>query len=190
MKQRTVGALRERAGSASRSAQDRAEAEIQERADADAVKAAARETLRALEADEGAPDGDYGTTGTETDSIAKRATDAAKVRSPMGGSLRTIGDERVVTDMARAAAAEGDGLATGAGLTFEGEASDRPERAASDPAFVGVSAGFGMEGGDDPVAGEGLSVADPFGLTGTADNRDDGGDDDPFPGVRLFGGEE
>lgn len=169
-------------------AKARAAAELRDRADADSVKAAAKKTLDDLATDEGAPNRAPGTTGTQTEAIAKRATDAAAIRSPMGGSLRTIGDERVVTDMARAPAAQGDELVTGTGLTFEDETGGRSRGAADAPAFVGVGVGVGTE----DAGGDGLlSFDDPFGLAGeAAEGRDNEADDDPFPGIRLLGGED
>ncbi|QGX95929.1 hypothetical protein EI982_14610 [Haloplanus rallus] len=151
----------------------------------------AEEILRDLADDAQSPRRAPGTTGTQTEDIAKRATDAAAIRSPMGGSLRTIGDERVVTDMARAAAAEGNGMLTSdPGLTFRGGVSGRSPRA-DDTAFVGVGVGFGMEDRDESATGGELSVDDPFGLTGGGEpDRDDDDDDDVFPGLRLPGGDE
>jgi len=167
----------------------RAAEELRDQADADSVKAAAKKTLEGLAADEGAPNRAPGTTGTQTEEIAKRATDAAAIRSPMDGSLRTIGDERAVTDMARASAAQGDELITGTGLTFEDEAADR-SRGAADPGFVDVSVGFGMDDTDAEFDDE-FGLDDPFGLTGgVEDYRDDADKDDPFPGVQLLGGDE
>lgn len=168
-------------------AKARAAREIRDRADADSVKAAAEKTLDDLATDEGAPNRAPGTTGTQTEAIAKRATDAAAIRSPMGGSLRTIGDERVVTDMARAPATQGDELVTGTGLTFEDEPGGRSRGAASDPGFPGVGVGFGMDGaGADGM----LSFDDEFGLTGEdTDDRDGEADEEPFPGIRLLGDE-
>jgi hypothetical protein len=167
-------------------AKARAAREIRDRADADSVKAAAKKTLDDLATDEGAPNRAPGTTGTQTEAIAKRATDAAAIRSPMGGSLRTIGDERVVTDMARAPAAQGDELVTGTGLDFEDETAGDSQGAASDAGFVGVSVGFGAE---DTGADEELGFDDPFGLTGDTDDDRDDDEDDPFPGVQLLGGD-
>jgi len=160
---------------------------LQDRADSESVKAAAKKTLEGIATDEGAPSRAPGTTGTQTEEIAQRATDAAEIRSPMGGSLRTIGDERVVTDMARAAAAEDDELLTGAGLSFESVETGRSRRAASDPEFVGMGVGFEMEDADDD---DEMRVDDPFGLTGAVADDPDDEDDDPFPGIQLTGGDE
>jgi len=158
-------------------AKARAAAALRERADADTVKAAAKRAAEGVAADEGAPD-DYGTTGTKTEQIAKRATDAASIRAPMGGSLRTVGDERVVTDMARAGSAETEGLLSGAPLAYRGGMGRRS----------GPSVAVGVDAGMD----DGIGFEDPFGLAG-GDDRDDTDDDDDgelFPGVSVLGGEE
>jgi len=162
-------------------AKARAAAALKERADSESAKAAAKRALEGVAADEGAPD-DYGTTGTKTERIAKRATDAASIRAPMGGSLRTVGDERVVTDMARAGSAETEGLLSGAPLSFRGGRGRR-----SGPS-VALGVGFADAGmGDDDMGFE-----DPFGLAGDDDRDGEDDDDDAgaFPGVSILGGEE
>lgn len=156
-------------------AKARAAAELRDRADADSAKAAAKRALEGIAADEGAPD-DYGTTGTKTERIAKRATDAASIRAPMGGSLRTVGDERVVTDMARAGSAETEGLLSGAPLDFRGGMGRRT----GPHVAVGVDAGM-----DDDMGFE-----DSFGLVGGDDLDEEDDDAGPFPGVSVLGGDE
>jgi len=107
----------------------------------------------------------------KTKDVAKRAQESATVRAPMGGSLRTVGDERVVSDMARASAAGDAGLLTGAGLTFsmddgrQEEAGGGEPTEAFDSSFVG---GWGGEEDEEEVeGGEGaLEFDDPFGLSG------------------------
>lgn len=105
-----------------------------------------------------------GTTGTENTEIAKRATDAATVRAPMGGSLRTVGDERIVEDMARAGAAGGSIMGSSSLLFGDPvEGSDSP-----DDGISGFSFGMNTEdtGFQDETQGFGISIM------GSADSKD------------------
>jgi hypothetical protein len=161
--------------------------ELRERADSGSLAEGAKKALESVAADEGAPSRAPGTTGTQTEEIAKRATDAAAVRAPMGGSLRTVGDERVVTEMARAGAAEGAGLLSGAPLAF-GTEGRRPRGRAPPVAAVGMGVSGSMTRDDAAPMG----FEDPFGLAGDVDDqgdRDDEGDAGAFPGLSLPGGE-
>lgn len=168
-------------------AKERATDELQDRVNKESLTAAAKESIRSLASDEGAPNRAPGTTGTQTEEIAKRATDAAAIRAPMGGSLRTVGDERIVTDMARAGAAEGAGMLAGAPLDFQGS-GDRQRREASAPIYSD-DGGWGAE--DQPDKDSNIGFEDPFGLTGGASESDSGGEEEmAFPAINLLGGED
>jgi len=161
--------VRERAGEASQEARKRA-SEVDK-------KEAARRAARALAA---AGEGESRKAKDNRD-VAKRAQEAANIRAPMGGSLRTVGDERVVEDMARASGTEGEGLLGGPMLNFS-MGSDGAEAGAGigfDPSFI-AGGGVDVDGNSDAEAGAGdaaeesqggaFEFGDPFGVTGGDDS--------------------
>lgn len=106
--------------------------------------------------------------------IAERATEAARVESPAETSLRTVGDEQVVTEMARASGAEGAELLESTSVD-ESVAGRSADGVALPPGFVtgGLSVGGGDDAGDvedgdgaDEADRDPLEFDDPFGLAG------------------------
>lgn len=92
-------------------------------------------------ANDGSPDMDTG-----SDNVGTRAAESAAISSPMGrGGLRPVGDERVVSEMARSSAAESnqlldfgdDGLGMGAGASIGVSAG-------SDGGTIGLDVGGGL----------------------------------------------
>ncbi len=172
VKERTSQAaqtVRERAGEASQEARKRA-SEVDK-------KEAARQAARALAA---AGEGDPRKAKDNRD-VAKRAQEAANIRAPMGGSLRTVGDERVVEDMARASGTEGAGLLGGPMLDFSmgSEGAEAGAGIGFDPSFIAgggvdVDGNSGADAGAADAAEESEGGAfdfdDPFGVTGGDDS--------------------
>lgn len=168
-------AARDAAARGAKEARERAQAKkkkAKQKATSDALKAALIATASDVDFDEFV-DGRKKSRNAE---VAERAEKAAQVRAPMGGSLRTVGDERVVTDMARAGGAAGSGMFSGAGIAFEDSFvgfATSPTTQDSDDELLLLWGPDDEDEDRDGDEGSEFAFDDPFGVGGADDESPD-----------------